>query len=448
MPLLKHFSNVLLVGSILVPSLAGAEPVTLSACLENGKQQFSNQQFMQAQQTFEQCVKIDPQSADAHLSLAGTLLTQEQLNEAKTHFETALTYLKRSSPYWSYTYSMLGDIALKQRHHKQALDMYAKSLEHNAANVNSLVGRGVILEHQGDKLGAAQAYRAAVAVEPLNLVARQRLISMEPDYFTDEEILNALKQRFALAPEVTQLTEEKKELFARIHQAEQRRGVDYLKNKYGAKAQSLIVTLNAHTDFEREILSLNGYKQLEKSIGQDAIAAFRKLGVPEKDIFELRDKQDKKIFTQDTTLTDNGFYAYTQALAGKKEYLLPGEAAPLTPQEKEKAQRRAKNLQKKGYAEISRTELKMVETQTNCSEETLQKNLGVVFLPVGKRQYRYFVQTAHKDSMKTVPYYYVMSARHKRNPKVEVPKNDIIEYYKYYGYSICLSDGNLTLPEN
>ena len=50
--------------------------------------------------------------------------------------------------------------------------------------------------------------------------------------------------------------------------------------------------------------------------------------------------------------------------------------------------------------------------------------------------------------MKTVPYYYVMVSRKKRNPKVEVPKNEMIEYYTYYGYTICLSDGNLTLAED
>lgn len=447
MPLLKPCSSMI-AGILLFPTLLGAAPLTLSTCLEEGKKQYTAQQYPQAQATFEKCLQLDADNVDAHLSLAGVLLTQEKLDDAKIHFETALKNMKRTSPYWSYTYSMLGDIALKQQAQKQALGMYNKSLEYNTANVNSLIGKAVVLETQGDKLGAAQAYRSAVAVEPLNIIARRRLIELEPDYFTDEEILTALKQRHAIAPEVTQLTDEKRHLFTRIHQAEQRHGVDYLKNKYGPQAQKLIVTLNKNTDFSRDLLTLEGFKTLEKNIGQDAIAAFRQLNVPEKDIFELRDKQDQKIFTQDTTLTESGFYVYTQALAGKKEYLLPQEAAPLTPQQKQKVQTRVQNLLKKGYTEISRAELKMLETKTLCSEETLQKSLGVLFMPIAKKQYRYFVRTSGPDAMKTVPYYYVMTARKKRNPQLEVPKNSVIEYYKYYGYTICLSDGNLTLAEN
>ena len=444
---LKLYSSVLLAGGLLTGGVVRVSAQTLSACLETGKMQYTQKQFPQARSTFEKCLEMDEENVEAHLSLAGVLLTQEQLPDAKIHFEKALQNMKRSSPYWSYTYSMLGDIALKQRQYKQALNMYAKSLEYNKANVNSLIGRGVILETQGDKLGAAEAYRSAVAVEPLNVIARKRLIGLEPDYFTDEEILTALKQRFALPPETKQLTEKNRELFTKIHQAEQRRGVEYLKNKYGKNTQNFIVTINKDTDFARDMLTLPGYKALEKSIGQDAIAAFRNLNVPEKDIFNLRDKQGQKIFTQDTTLTENGFTIYTQALAGKKEYLLPREAVPLTPAEIKKAQARAKNLQQKGYTEISRAELKMLETKTNCSEETLKKNLGVVFMPIAKKQYRYFVRTTDKNALKTVPYYYVMTARKKRNPGLEVPKNEMIEYYTYYGYTICLSDGNLTLAE-
>lgn len=447
MRLLKLFSSLAVVSSPFWTGIAWAATQTLATCLETGKDQYAGKQYKQAAATFEQCLTLDEDNVEAHLSLAGVLLTQENLNDAKVHFEAALANMKRNSPYFSYTYSMLGDIALKQNQQKRALRMYTKSLEYNTANVNSLIGKGIIWETQGNKLGAAEAYRSAVAVEPLNVIARKRLIGLEPDYFTDEEILTALKQRFAIAPEVTKLTDEKRALFTKIHQAEQRRGVDYLRNKYGNNTKDYIVTLNKNTDFARDLLTLSGYKVLEKNIGQDAIIVFRKLNVPEKDIFELRDKQGQKIFTQDTTLTESGLNVYTQALAGKKEYLLPREAVPLTQAEIEKAKVRAQNLQKKGFMEISRAELKMLEAQTNCSEETLKKSLGVVFMPVAKKQYRYFIRKTDKDAMKTVPYYYVMVSRKKRNPRLEVPKNELIEYYTYYGYSICLSDGQLTLPE-
>lgn len=441
----KHFFNAAVLAGMCVA--AQAAPQTLSACLDEGKLQYTNAQYKQAVATFNQCLTLDPNNVDAHLSLAGALLTQEDLPGAKTHFEAALKNMKRTSPYWSYTYSMLGDIALKQRRPKEALALYKKSLEYNTANVNSLIGKGVILEAQGDFSGAAESYTSALAVEPLNVIARQRLINLEPEYLTNDEILTALKQRYAIKPEQTELTDANRELFSKIHLAEQRRGVDYLKNKYGKNTQDYIVTLNKGTDFAREMLTLNGYNALQKSIGQDAVAAFRRLGVPVQQVFELRDKQGLPVFTQDTTLTEAGFSVYTQALAGKKDYLLPGQLVPLTQAEQQKINARIKALTQKGYAEISHAELKMLETKTLCSEDTLKGKLGVYYFPLGQKHYRYLVRTTDKDPLKTVPYYYVMQARHKRNPKVEVPKNELVEYYNYYGYTICLSDGNLTLSE-
>jgi len=420
---------------------------TLSSCLEQGKKQYGQAQYEQAAKTFKRCLNLDAENVDAHLSLAGVLLTQENLSEAQAHFEAAIKNMKRSSPYWSYAYSMLGDIALKKQNQKEALNMYQKSLQYNPANVNSLIGKGIILETQGNVQGAADAYQSALAVEPLNTIARQRLISLEPDYLTDADMLVALKQRYAVKPEAKELTEKDRELFSKIHQAEQRLGVEYLKNKYGINTKDYIVTLNKDTDFAREMLTLNGYKALQKNMGQDAVTVFTKGGVPIQEVFGLRDKHGKPVFTPESTLTEEGFYVYTQALKGKKEFLLSNQLVPLTQNEIEKANQYAKALTQKGYEEISHAELKMLETETLCSEETLKKDLGVYFLPVGKKHYRYFVRITDTKDLKTVPYYYVMTARKKRNPKVEVPKNQIVEYYKYYNYTICLSDGNLTLSD-
>ena len=187
---------------------------------------------------------------------------------------------------------------------------------------------------------------------------------------------------------------------------------------------------------------------MEKSIGQDAVLVFRRLNIPIQSIFSLRNKEGKPVFTPETTLTEEGFTVYTQALAGQKSYLLPNQAVPPSPAQLKKVQARAQALLKKGYTEISRAEYKMLENKTLCSDDTLKNKLGMYFLPVAKNLHRYFVRTTDTDPLQTVPYYYVMQARHKRNPKVEVPKNELIEYYQYYGYTLCLSDGNLTLAED
>lgn len=450
MQLLKRFSKHVWVAAGITGLAAWpvhAAEQTLSTCLEQGKTQYAQAQYNQAAGTFEHCLTLDANNVEAHLSLAGVLLTQEKLDAAQNHFERALANMSRTSPYWSYTYSMLGDISLKRQAHKEALTHYQKSLQYNPANVNSLIGKGVILELQGNYQDAAQAYESALAVEPLNVIARQRLINLEPEYLTDADMLTALKQRHAVKPEATALTDKDRALFAQIHLAEQRRGVEYIKNKYGSRAQNYIVTLNKDTDLAREMLSLDGYNTLQKSMGQDAVAVFTKLNIPVQEIFLLRDKTGKPVFNKDSTLTEEGFQVYTHALAGKKEYLLSHQAPPLTQEELVKANHHAQVLVQKGYAEISHSEWKMLETQTLCSPETLKKQLGVYELPIAEKQHRYFVRTTDTDPLKTVPYYYVMTARKKRNPKVEVPKNEAVEYYNYYGYTICLSDGNLTLPE-
>ncbi len=439
---LKPFSVSVLCA--LSCSASFAAPETMTACLEQGKKAYADKQSAQAKEIFTRCVKINPADEQAQLSLAGVLLNLDDLDGAEKAFQAALKQMNRASPYLSYTYSMLGDIALKRQQNKEALAWYGKSLTVNPANVNSLVGKGVITEYQGDKQGAAEFYNAALAVEPLNLIARKRLINLEPEYMTDAEMLAALKQRYAVKPEVNDLTDEHRALFASIHRAEQRKGVEYLKNKYPKVPAEFIVTINKKTEFEREMLTLAGYTTLEKHIGQDALAVFQRAGVPMKDVFSLRDLKGTKIFKTDNTLTDSGYSVYLEALQNRKKFLLPSESLPPTPEFLAQIHRREQELKDAGYVEISKSELKMIENQTRCSEETLRGRLGVYMLVVNKNKKRYFVPTRQqKDPLKGVPYYYLMAAHAKRNPKIQVPKNSLIDSYAYYGYTVCLDDGNL-----
>lgn len=416
----------------------------MTACLAKGKEAFSKKQYEQAKKEFSRCVKKDRTNVDAHLSLAGVLLTLEDLQGAEKSFHAALKNMKRTSPYFSYTYSILGDIALKKQENEKALAFYGRSLSFNAANVNSLVGKGVIIEYQGDKQGASEYYRSALAVEPLNLIARKRLINLEPDYMTDAEILLSLKQRYAIAPETKELTEEDRNLFSDIHRAEQRRGVDYLKNKKPKNLSSYYVTINKDSEFEREMLTLEGYKKLSKDIGQDAVAVFQRVGVPIQSIFDLRSLRGEKIFTEESTLTERGFFVYMEALAGRKAFLLPNEAPPPTHAALEKIKKRVEELKEAGYIEITHSELKAIENQTLCSEETLRKRMGLFILKPAGFARRYFI-IARKvtDPLKGVPFYYLMAAHAKRNPKIKVPSNSLVESYSYYGYTICLKDGSL-----
>ncbi len=435
---------VLTIFFVAVSFAEAANKQNISSCLDKGKKEFNAKEYTKSKKTFLRCLTLAPDNVDAQLSLAGLLLTQDDLDGAEKYFTAATRNMKRTSPYWAYTYSMLGDIALKKQQNEEALKFYSKSLEYNAANVNSLVGKGVIVEYQGDKQGASEYYRSALAVEPLNLIARKRLINLEPDYLTNDEMLTALKQRYAVEPEKKELTEEDRALFEKIHQAEQRRGVDYLKNKYPKVPSNYIVTLNKGSNFEREMLTLEGFQALEKSIGQDAIAVFQKGGVPIQEVFELRDMKGEKIFTKDSTLTESGFYVYTEALQNRKAFLLPKESVPPTQAFLAKVAARVQELKEAGYVEITHSEYKMIQNQTRCSDETLRSKLGVYVLQVNKNDRRYFVLARQTNDLKKgIPFYYLMLAHSKRNPNIQVPSNSMAESYSFYGYTICLEDGNL-----
>ena len=416
----------------------------VNSCMQQGRQAFVEQNYGRAVAIFEDCQKMDPENEEIYLSLAGIYMTQENLDEAEKYFNAALKIMPRTSPYLSYTYSMLGDIAYKRKQPKQALEMYNKSLEYNAANVNSLVGRGLVLEYDGEATKAAQSYQSASAVEPLNYIARNRLISLEPEYMNDEQILLALKQRYAVTPETTEITDEQRELFGKIHQMEMRRGVDYLKNRQLKVNSEQVVTINKNTNFSRDMLTLSGYNDVKKSVAQDAVNVFQANGIPLESVFELRDLTGEKIFTKESTLTEQGFFVYVGAVNGKKLYLLPGEAVPPSSSVKKKIAQTISKLKQSGYIEATAAEIKHVEEETKCSRQTLQGKLGLVVVPLTKKQSRYFVYGGDvKDTLASGAYYYVMLYRSQRNPRIEAPKNAKIEGYRAWSYTLCLENGEL-----
>lgn len=424
--------------------ICAQEKDAVAQCMDQGKTYYATKEYELAKEKFTECIQKDASHVEARLSLAGVFLTQDDLDKADTHFRYALSKMKKTSPYLSYTYSMLGDIALKRQKNEEALKLYAQSLVYNPANVNSLVGKGVILEYEGDKKAASELYRSALAVEPLNLIARKRLINLEPEYFTDDELLAALKQRYALSPSATEISLEDRELFSNIHQAEQRMGVSYLKNKYPKLPSEYVVVLNKDTDFEREILTLEGYKALRKQIGQDAIAVFQKVGVPIKDVFSLRDMKGNPVFAEDGTLTESGYLAYTAALKNQKKFLLPKEDVPPTPDFLKKAAKLVEDLKEGGYTQITPAELKMLKAKTNCSEETMRKHLGLYVLQISKNDLRYFIiSRKHTNPKKGILFHYLAAEHAKRNPNIKVPPNSLAQSYSYYNFSICLDDGNL-----
>ena len=444
---MRYVKPISLFSLLLLCASAPAWPqqTQLAACLEQGKKEFASRDYSRAGATFQRCLTMDSTNEETLLSLGGVALTQDNLTKAKTYFLRALQNMRRVSPYYSYTYSMLGDIAFKQQKNKEALSYYERSLEYNRANVNSLVGKAVITEDMGDKKTAAKLYQTALAVEPLNVVARRRLIALEPVYFSDQEMLAALKQRYAVLPDKTTLSQTDRDLFNRIHAAEQRGGVEYLKGKYKVLPSDFIVTLFKGTGFERDVLTISGYNAMRKQVGQDAVSVFQKMGVRTQDVFDLRDTKGNKIFLSDSTLTDSGMYVYNEALQGRKAFLLPSEEVPPSQEDLNKRAAVIQDLYQSGYTEISRAELAFVKQQTDCSEDTMRQHMGLYVLPLSKTDKRYFIPEGEfPNPRKGALYYYVSLLRKRKDPSVKVPRNSLAETYAAWNYKICSSvDGQL-----
>ena len=92
-----------------------------------------------------------------------------------------------------------------------------------------------------------------------------------------------------------------RDLFVKIHDAEQRGGIDYLKSKYKTLPSDYVVTLFKDTGFAREVLTVSGDTMpCANRWGRTRWACFKKRGVPVKDVFDLRDNKGQKIFLPDS----------------------------------------------------------------------------------------------------------------------------------------------------
>jgi len=261
---------------------------------------------------------------------------------------------------------------------------------------------------------------------------------LEPIYFSDDEVLEALKQRYAVHLEQTTLADYERDLFEHIHQAEQRAGIAYLKEKFGALPEDYVVTLFKDTVFSRDVLTGKGYDVLQKQIAQDAIAVFQKGGISTQDIFALRDLTGEKIFLPNNTLTDSGIEVYQAALRGEKKFLLPSEDIPPTQAQIDKVNNLRQQLKEKGYTEITMRELELLRKQTDCSEKTMRSRMGLYVLPINKNYKRYYVLVEEdQDPMKGVLWYYIAKSRSRKNPSIEVPKNQIIQKQSWMRLKIC-----------
>lgn len=440
---MKLLPALFILAFALMPAAAKAK-TNIDACLSKSKEYFNEKEYSLAEKTLNGCLKTNPKNADALISLAGVEMILGKFNNAEKNFIKALSYLNAKSPYKAYIYSRLGDIYMRKANLKEAEKYYKTALKYEPANINALVGAGICEEKTGDINKAVEYYKKALAVDFTNIVSRERLIALEPDILTKEELLRTMKERNIIDPAAQEFSREDMQTLSKMITAEKSNGIEYLSQKYGGKIPNgLIVERDSNKVYVRKMLTITGYNDLLGKLSSDAKQFLINKGVSVADLFTLRDENRKPIFNDMGNLTDEGLTAFTKMLRGEKSYYRPGEKLPATQKEIEM---QVRNLISQNYMEITNTEYAALMTRTQCSENTLRNQLKVRYVDIGGGNKRYFV-FAHPDALEPIsyPYLYVQQYRQERR----IANSEAPVYGNSFGLGnglpakLCKKDGTL-----
>lgn len=420
-------------------------------CLDKSKEFFEQKEYSYAQKTLETCLKKDTKNVDILVSLGGVCMKQNNYDDALKYFKEALKNMTKTSPYISYVYARIGDCYSHKQDFASAANYYEASLNYEPANINSLVGKGICEEKKGNIQKAAEYFKKALAVDFTNLIARERLIALEPQVLSHEELLKTMKERNILDPNAVDYQQQDLDLLTKMLGAEKDNAITYLNSKYNGKIPSgLVIEKFPGKLYSRKILTYSGYKDLMFLLSKEAIDFFMKNKVYKSEILKLRDLNGNNIFTDKGLLTDEGVLAYTMSLNGEKSYLLPSEPIPSA---SKKAEMKVQELLRQGYMEITTTEYAYIMEKSRCNEQTLIKT-GVKIVQGAPHKNRFLIIDQIKKPSKydcsidkQVCYYNMVMERRKQ--KKDNPNTPV--YTSTFGTGsnaippICKEDGTLEL---
>ncbi len=413
-------------------------------CLTKSKEFFNEKEFTLAERTLQSCLKKQPNNTDMLISLAGVEMVLGKFNNAEKNFNRALNLLGPKSPYRAYIYSRMGDISMRKANLAEASKNYLSALRYEPANINALVGAGICEEKTGKIDKAVDFYKKALAVDFTNVVSRERLIDLEPEILTNDELLLTMKERNIIDPAAVDFSAEDKELLEKMLTAEKSNAIEYLSKKYNGKIPSgLIVERDSNKVYVRKMLTLTGYNNLIERLSSDAKQFLINHGVTPAELFKLRDANRKDIFNNKGNLTEEGLVAFNKMLKGIKSYYKPGERMPAT---QSAIDRKVKELLSLQYEEIVLREYTEIQKKTRCSEKTLIEELKVRILDIGDEKKRYFVFAHPKAKFPIdVPYHIVVNFREERkqiNNNIPVYSNTAFGLGNKSNVFLCDKKGN------
>ena len=410
---------------------ASCQIMDAQSCLSKSNQFFNDKDYDLAQKTLQTCLAKYPKNADMLISLGGVQMILQQFGKAEASFQAALKVLGPKSKYHAYINSLLGDIAMRRADIKTAAFYYDEALKFEPANINALVGRGICEERVGRIENASVLYRKALAVDYTNLVARERLIILEPEILTKDEVLFTMKERNLIDPAADGYTDEDYKTLTKLLDAEENRAIEYLTTKYkGSVPDGFLIERDKGKVYARKMLTLTGYKEVLRLLSLDAQQDLIDRKVDLSVIYSLRDKYGKMMFDKEGILTDEGLIIYSRLLKGQKAYYLPSESDLLVNPEVEKL---VKKYLAEGYEEISTPEYIHLMKRSRCSEKTLVQVLGIKIIVVSDRVKRIFVVNRSNEAPpKSLPLGYVLDYR-QRNSDQSAPLNEQPVYTSFFG---------------
>lgn len=417
------------------------------ACLARSKEHFNEKEYTQAEKTLIKCLKADPKNSDALISLAGVEMILGKFNNAEQNFKRALTQLEKKSPYRAYIYSRMGDIYMRRANLKEAQKYYQAALKYEPANINALVGTGICEEKAGNLKKAVDYYKKALAVDFTNIVSRERLIALEPDILTDDELLRTMKERNIIDPAAQDFSAEDKETLNKIITAEKGSGIEYLSQKFKGKIPNgFIVERDSNKVYVRKMLTITGYNELIRQLSSDAKNFLINKGVTPAQLFKARDASGKDIFNNAGNLTDAGLTAFTKMLRGEKSYYLPGEKLPATQKEIEN---KIKALLAQGYYEVSPSDFVYLLDATKCREEVLHSYFRSRAIDTGNGKRRFFLSTDDTRNMRAcnLPFSHLYLVVQDYHAQKKAARNNAPVYSNTFGtgnglkINLCTKDG-------
>lgn len=358
-----------------------------AACLGKFREEFLKDNLGMALAASDSCLKYAPSDPQLAAERAPLMVRLGKYEDGVKEYERAASLYGEKNPASALYRVKAAETWIKLGKHENALAQYRLALKAGPRDMNALKGLAAALEARSDLSGAVEIYDEILKLEPGNERARARKEELKAGTLTSAQILEELKLRHAVDEKKTAPQPEDIKLFKAIKAAEIGGAVDYLKIK--APVNKGLVMARQTENRTKLLLTGAGYKSYVFYATRDAVKFFEGKGIGLREVFKLRDLSGAPLFDPAGKLTPEGEEVWrgSAAAAEVKTWLTIYEPVPDNPQAVQAA-KELKELEGRGYREISEPEYLWLLRATDCPEDVLQKwPIGLRMIFNGARRF-------------------------------------------------------------